>query len=79
MAGGPYKTWSGAAFATMPQGSKDEWRSNLSGRPGKESEPKEGSVGQSNRPTQAKGRLEWATRQICQLNKFLAGWGLTVP
>jgi hypothetical protein len=57
--------WRGAAFATMPRASKDAWRLNRNRLPESASEPQRNSVRQWNfYPTEAKSRLESATRHL---------------
>jgi REP element-mobilizing transposase RayT len=58
------KTGSGAVFVTMPPALKDASRSSRNGRHENANERREHSAQRSNYPTQAKNRLEWATRPI---------------
>ena len=56
------KTGRGAAFSITPRAPRDELKSSPNGPHASASEQREDSVQPSNCPTQAKIRLEWATR-----------------
>jgi hypothetical protein len=57
-------TGSGAVFAITRWGSKDGWRLNPSGPQESANEQRETPVCRWNYATQAKTRLEWATRPL---------------
>src|SRR5260370_197967 len=57
------RTGSGAAFATTQVAVRDRLRSSRSGRHESANALREDFVPRQNCPTQAKTRLEWATRQ----------------
>jgi len=76
------KTGSGAVSGTMRPDAKDEWRSRQSGPRENASVQKANSVSVFHFPTQAKTRLEWATRPsgkaviFDQNGVFRAAWDL---